>query len=201
MGFLRGSISIKRYFIEDIDVFKNNKEGLLALVNKNIFRPIDNEGIEEQVGWVSPFKIYQPVINYEDMFLDRFVYFAMRVDTKSVPKTLIEANALETIEKENLQIKSKKQLKDLKDDIKQKLLVRALPSPKIIEGIIDTTLSTLFVNSSSKKQNGYFLSLFGKTFDMKPTHINSTMFGFLSVKKPELIEKLATTEETYFNED
>jgi len=201
MGFLKGNLSLKRYFIEDIDVFKNNKEGLLVPVNEYIFRPIDDQAVEEQVGWVSPFKIYQPVINFEDMFLDRFVYFAMRVDTKTVSKTLIEANALEKIEKEQLQIKSNKQVKDLKEEIKQRLLKRALPAPKIIEGVIDINLSTLFVNSAAKKSNEYFMSLFGKTFNIKPIYINSTMYSYLSVKKEEIVEKLATTEETYFNEN
>lgn len=201
MGFLKGSLSIKRYFIEEIGVFKNNKEGLLEPINEYIFKSIDNDAIEEQVGWVSPFKVYQPTINYEDIFLDRFVYFAMRIDTKSVPKTLVEANALEMVEKENLSIKSNKQFKSIKEDIHQVLLKRALPSPKIVEGVIDTNLSTLFVNSASKKTNGYFLSLFMKTFDMKPIYIDSTMFSFLSIKDKEITEKLATSQETYFNEN
>jgi len=195
MTFLAGSLNLKRYFIEDISIFKKEKEKVLSKLQGFGFVPIEERAVEEQVGWVSPFKTTE--INHVDVFFDSYIYLAMRVDRKKINQEYLTLKFLDKIQKENLSIKSTKHASNLKEELREKLIKTAVPETIIIDAIIDVNSSTLFVNSGSQKYNNYFLTLFGKTFDIKPKHIDSTMFALMATKSIDTVASLGTIQEVY----
>ena len=194
MGFLSGNLSLKRFYIEDIGIFKD-KDKVLANMENFCFKDIEDEAAEESIGWVSPGKIYKTAIEAEEVFFGNYVLLALRYDTKKVSKTLVEFKAEKIIEAEGLKFTNNRELKRFKDDIKRELLKKSLPTPKVIEAVIDLNKSTLFLNSVSKKTGALFLSLFEKTFAIMPIYVDNTVFCHIAVGSGG-VEKLSSLTET-----
>ena len=194
MGFFSGNLSLKRFFIEEIEYFKD-KDRVIANLNNFVFKDIEYEAREESIGWVSPVKVYKTEIEVNEVYFGNYVLLALRHDTKKVSKVLLDCKLNEVIEKEGLSIQNNKQLKQLKDHIKQELLKKTLPNPKIIEAVIDLNKKTLLLNSTSKKLGALFLSLFEKTFSILPVYVDPTVFSYISTGK-EGVGKLSSLTET-----
>ncbi len=194
MGFFSGNLSLKRFFIEEIEFFKE-KERVVANLNNFLFKDIENASQEESIGWVNPLKVYDPLIKTEDIYYGNYLFLALRYDTKKVSKVLLDCKVNQLIESEALSIQNNKQLKQLKDDIMRELLKKTLPNPKVVESVIDLNKKTLLLNSTSKKLGALFLSLFEKTFSILPVYVEPTVFSYISVGK-EGVNKLASLTET-----
>jgi len=199
MGFFSGNLSLKRFFIEETDFFKD-KERVVANLNNFVFKDIESLPNEESVGWTSPLKVYKPSIEIEETFFGNYVLLALRHDVKKVSPLLVECKVNEIIEKEGLSIQNNKQLKQLKEDIKKELFKKTLPVPKVIEAVIDLNRKTLLLNSTSKKIAGLFLSIFEKTFSILPVYVDTSVFSYITVGKSG-VEKLASlTESVIYDE-
>jgi len=195
---LKGSLGIKRYFIENQDIFSENKNDVVERLLRYQFRSVETAAVEEAVGWVSPFRSYDPELTVEDTVLDSNIFLAMRIDKKTVPRLLLDSKVHQVLDSQSLPASGKQELKKLKEDIYQELLAKALPEPRIIEGVIDLQHSTLYLNTVSHRSSGLFLSLFEKTFDILPVHIDPTTFAYLTLKKDSKLQALANAGESCF---
>lgn len=195
---MKGSLGIKRYFIENQDIFSKNKNDVVERLLRYRFRSVETASVEEAVGWVSPFRSYDPELTVEDTVLDSNIFLAMRIDKKTVPRLLLDSKVHQVLDSQSLSVSGKQELKKLKEDIYQELLAKALPEPRIIEGVIDLQHSTLYLNTGSHRSSGLFLSLFEKTFDILPVHIDPTTFAYLTVKEDSKLQALANAEESCF---
>ena len=197
---MKGSLGIKRYFIENPNVFREDRDTVVERLLRYPFRSIEGSAVEEAVGWVSPFRSYDPSIKVEDTFLDSNIFLAMRVDRKVVPRLLLDSKINQNLDSGAVVAKGKQELKQLKEDMHQELLLKALPEPRIIEGVIDLPHATLYLNTASHRASGLFLSLFEKTFDILPVHIDPTGFAFLTLKEDTTLQALANAEESCFHD-
>lgn len=195
---MKGSLGIKRYFIENQDIFSENKNDVVERLLRYQFRSVETAAVEEAVGWVSPFRSYDPELTVEDTVLDSNIFLAMRIDKKTVPRLLLDSKVHQVLDSQSLPASGKQELKKLKEDIYQELLAKALPEPRIIEGVIDLQHSTLYLNTASHRSSGLFLSLFEKTFDILPVHIDPTTFAYLTVKEDSKLQALANAGESCF---
>ncbi|NOZ12012.1 MAG: recombination-associated protein RdgC [Acidobacteria bacterium] len=200
MGFLKGSLGIKRYFIEKPDVFSESRDKVVERLLDFQFRSIEGSAVEEAAGWVSPFRSFDPKITVEDTFLDSNIFLAMRIDRKTVPRLLLSNKVNQLLDSGSVLPKGKAELKQLKEDMYRELLIKALPEPRIIEGVIDLPHATLYLNTASHRVSGLFLSLFEKTFDILPIHIDPTGFAFLTLKDEAKLQVLADSEESCFHD-
>ncbi len=191
-------MGIKRYFIEKTDIFSESRESVVEHLRQYQFRSTENAPVEEAVGWASPFRSYDPDVTVEDTFLDSNIFLAMRIDRKSVSKLLLDSKVNQLLDSGEIAPKGKTELKQIKEDMLRELLIKALPEPRIIEGVIDLPHSTLFLNTASHRVSGLFLSLFEKTFGILPVHIDPTTFAFLTLKEEEKLQALANAEESCF---
>ena len=194
MGFFNGNLSLKRFFIEEIDYFKE-KERVIANLNNFAFKDIESEAREESIGWVSPLKVFKTEIDVSETYFGNYILISLRHDTKRVSKVLLDCRLNEVIEREGINIQNNKQLKQLRDDIKKELLKKTLPNPKVVECVIDLNRKTLLLNSTSRKLSGLFLSLFEKTFSILPVYVDSTVFSYIATGK-EGVKKLSLLMET-----
>ncbi len=194
MGFFSGNLSLKRFFIEEIDYFRD-KERVIANLNNFGFKDIENEAREESIGWVSPLRVFKTEVDVSETYFGNYVLLALRHDTKRVSKVLLDCKLNEAIEREGINIQNNKQLKQLRDDIKKELLKKTLPNPKVVECVIDLNRKTLLLNSGSKRLSGLFLSLFEKTFSILPVYVDPTVFSYIATGK-EGVNKLSSLTET-----
>ncbi|MCK5879135.1 MAG: recombination-associated protein RdgC [Holophagae bacterium] len=198
MGFLKGTLGLKRYFIENPDVFSQGRDKVIERMLRYQFRSIEGSAVEEAVGWVSPFRSYDPEVKVEDTFLDSNIFLAMRIDRKVVSRLLLDSKVHQLLDSGAHIPKGKQELKQLKEDMHRELLIKALTEPRIIEGVIDLPHSTLYLNTASHRVSGLYLSLFEKTFDILPVHIDPTTFAYLTLKEEAKLQALANAEESCF---
>ncbi len=195
---MKGTLGIKRYFIEEREIFLQDRETLVERIRQYRFHPIDGSPVEEAVGWVSPFRSYDSNISVEDTFLDSNIFLAMRLDQKSVSKLLLENRVNQRLHSGEIVPKGKEELKQLKEDTMKELLIQALPAPKIVEGVIDLPHATLYLNTGSHRVSSLFLSLFEKTFNLLPVHIDPTTFVLLTLKDEGQLQTLSDAGESCF---
>ena len=195
---MKGKLGIKRYFIEEPETFLKDREKIVERLLEYRFHSIDGSATEEAVGWVSPFRSYDSDISVADTFLDSNIFLAMRLDRKSVSKLLLENRVNQRLRSEEIVPTGKEALKQLKEDTMKELLMQALPEPKIVEGVIDLSHATLYLNTGSHKTSNLFLSLFEKTFNLLPVHIDPTTFALLTLKDEGQLQALSDVEESCF---
>ncbi len=165
MSILQGTVSLKRFLVMGpVPDEKDLQSGL----EQDQFRPFTDGLEEERVGWCD---WRNPLITPPDenwVGQERFAVFALRIDTRRVPSTLLKAHVdlrLQALQKErDLTFVGKEARISLADEVKVELLRKVLPTPKVIEVAWDLKGGILWTTASSAKAQGVLSSLFIKSF-------------------------------------
>lgn len=200
MGFLSGSLGIKRYFIEDMTPVASDPDRTLTQLGEYVFMSIEDAPVEEAIGWVPPLRVFDRTFKHEDVFMDRNLFLAMRVDRKSVSRVLVDAKINELLHKGEASPKGRQELKQLKEDLTHELLAKTLPSPRIVEGVVDLDRNTLYLNTASHRSSKLFINLFEKTFGVLPVHMDPTAFAYVALQNNESLTRLSETVESCFHD-
>ena len=165
MSILQGTVSLKRFLV--LGPVPDEKD-LQSGLNQDQFRPFTDGLEEERVGWCD---WRNPLITPPDenwVGQERFAVFALRIDTRRVPSTLLKAHVdlrLQALQKErDLTFVGKEARISLADEVKVELLRKVLPTPKVIEVAWDLKGGILWTTASSAKAQGVLSSLFIKSF-------------------------------------
>ncbi len=132
----RRSGSFVRWFVEGkpADV---SDTSLLDALRRERFRPIDDSATdEESVGWVTREDPSGGRFDPEDVIHDRFLVFALRVDRKRIPATLLRIHAradLRSAGGRNGKPLGRAQKKEILEETRRKLMARALPSVSLTD--------------------------------------------------------------------
>jgi len=174
MGALKGSISVRRYIITDkppADLRKQLVRGLKA----HAFVAIDPKtDVDRSVGWVS-------ILDSEDTELDAestlFVAtggeqlrVAMRMDVLK-PSSAEVRRQLETkvraVEAEEGRAITKRERRELKDEIAHSLRLRTLPRIRTFDVVWNLDTGRLYLWSQTKNVNEHFIELFTRSFALR----------------------------------
>ena len=165
MSILQGTVSLKRFLV--LGPVPDEKD-LQSGLNQDQFRPFTDGLEEERVGWCD---WRNPLITPPDenwVGQERFAVFALRIDTRRVPSTLLKAHVdlrLQALQKErDLTFVGKEARISLADEVKVELLRKVLPTPKVVEVAWDLKGGILWTTASSAKAQGILSSLFIKSF-------------------------------------
>ena len=165
MSILQGTVSLKRFLV--MGPVPDEKD-LQAGLEQDQFRTFTDGLEEERVGWCD---WRNPLITPPDenwVGQERFAVFALRIDTRRVPSTLLKAHVdlrLQALQKErDLTFVGKEARISLADEVKVELLRKVLPTPKVIEVAWDLKGGILWTTASSAKAQGILSSLFIKSF-------------------------------------
>jgi DNA recombination-dependent growth factor C len=165
MSILQGTVSLKRFLV--LGPVPDEKD-LQAGLEQDQFRPFQDGSEEERMGWCD---WRNPLITPPDedwVSQERFAVFGLRIDTRRVPPTLLKAHVdlrLQTLQKEkDLAFVGKEARISLKDEIKEELLRKVLPTPKVVEVAWDLKGGILWTTASSSKTQGVLSTLFIKSF-------------------------------------
>jgi len=165
MSILQGTVSLKRFLV--MGPVPDEKD-LQAGLEQDQFRTFTDGLEEERVGWCD---WRNPLITPPDenwVGQERFAVFALRIDTRRVPSTLLKAHVdlrLQALQKErDLTFVGKEARISLADEVKVELLRKVLPTPKVVEVAWDLKGGILWTTASSAKAQGVLSSLFIKSF-------------------------------------
>jgi len=181
-------------------MFTRNREAVVSRLAEFRFRSIEQQALEESVGWVPPLRVFDSEFNHEDVYFDELIFLCMRLDRKSVPRVLLDARVNEMIHTGEASPNGRAELKQLKEDVARELLARMLPTPRLVEGVIDASRNTLYLNAAAARTSRLFINLFEKTFGMLPVHIDPTRLVYLATGDLKQVQKLAETGESCFHD-
>jgi len=203
MGALKGSISVRRYAVTDAlpaDVRKKLVRGLRA----HAFVPIDPKtDLEHSIGWVS-------ILDSEDTTLDAegclFVgqggeqlRVSMRMDVLK-PSSAEVRRQLDTkvraAEGEEGRALSKRERRELKDELARALRLRTLPRVRTFDVVWNLDTGRLYLWSQTKSVNEHFLELFARSFALRLTVEGPSMWA-RSASDADTLARLQPTPELW----
>lgn len=165
MSLLQGTLSLRRFLVlGPIPAEKDLLDGL----DQDRFRPFEDGVEEERFGWCD---WRNPLITPPDenwVTQERFAMLGLRIDTRRVPATLLKAHVdlrLQKLMKEkDLAFVGKEARISLQDEVKEELLKKVLPTPKVVEVAWDLKGGVVWTTASTSKTQGALTGLFMKSF-------------------------------------
>ena len=181
--FLSKACSVTRFKVRE----EVTNEQLLAVperLRQFAFVDIDNVPEVQAYGWV----------NFDDM-LDAewrvsppekglYLTFALRIDTRRISPAVLKKHYREALEEEKKRLQainntfiSRERRKEIKDQVKLRLLNRAMPIPETHQVIWDPGKGIVMVSTASGKVLDIFLTLFVRSFDVSLDQLEPREFA------------------------
>lgn len=181
MGILSGSVSFSIYKLTEKvsdDIFKNISEKL----QEYGFQEIENLSLEKSFGWVSQEDWLDSSFQTSPI-KGNYVVFSLRLDTRRISPAVIkkhyELGLKELLQKKQAQGQkfiSKEEKKELRENIRLKLLTKTLPVPAVFDVVWDMLTNRIYFCSTREKVRELFIDLFVRTFELHPILITPTNF-------------------------
>ncbi|MEZ6186534.1 MAG: recombination-associated protein RdgC [Planctomycetota bacterium] len=125
------------------------------------------EGVAQ--GWVAPAHLFDGDFDRHRLFHGPYVTFALRIDTRKVPASLINAHAaLEinaALEAEGLDRLSNRRKREIKEEIRLRLAEETPPTQKAFGVFWNLEKRRVYLQNTSKTVNEAFRALFERTFE------------------------------------
>lgn len=170
MGFLSASASIAYFQLSGAEALQNNEQQLREKLATEGFRSIEQSAQELATGWVhfdddesSDFSSAQSCLR------DHYLCFALRQDRRKVPAALLKRQFSRLCDEflaasPTFQRVPKSQREQLRDQARETLLARTLPTPSITHVVWDTRHNLVRFCSLGKSNIDTFQGLFHQTF-------------------------------------
>ncbi len=201
MPFMDKTCGVTRLHMTDAkrDIFATVTDTLI----RHGFMPIDDMPEDRSVGWV----------NFDDM-LDAewrvsppqkgaYIAFSMRVDSRRIPPAVLkkELEKALRVEKERNQETGKKYISrerkhEIREQVRLRLKSRIVPTPKVIDVIVDEQHATVYLTTTAPKEVELFLKLFHRSFDVHAAP--QDCYTLAAAAFPEKAEYIDTLEDVTF---
>ncbi|GAB6096305.1 hypothetical protein JCM14469_25580 [Desulfatiferula olefinivorans] len=169
MGILSSTVSLTRYRVNgtfDDAPIERVEKGLHRLR----IQDIDTEPSEMSVGWTSLFEPFTPDFSGSSFLVASYFVFSLRIDKKTVPAKVlnkhVDIHQKKRLAETDREFLSKNEKKQLKDEVKQILLLRIPSVPNVYDVIWDYDNSLLWFFSTQKAACEELESLFLKSFNI-----------------------------------
>ncbi len=145
---------------------------------------------EPQVGWVSGRHLLDTQIDDATLYAGSYLHLFHRSAQRRVPPSLLKAEIrieeLVLMQAMNSQSISRKQKKEIKEDVIDRLLKNMPPTLRGIPCVIDTVNQILYLGAASKSQVDQFLLLFYESIGFEPAPLTpGAMVELLHNTKPD----------------
>lgn len=165
MSLAQGSVSLKRFLV--LGPVPDEKD-LVAGLAQDRFRPFEDGLDEERMGWADWRNPLLIPAEPDWVIQDRFALFALRLDTRRVPTSLLKAHVdlrLRRLmaEKDLVRVGREARL-SVQDEVKAELMKKVLPALKVIEVAWDLKGGQLWTTASASKAQEALSKLFMKSF-------------------------------------
>jgi DNA recombination-dependent growth factor C len=168
----KGSLTFRTYVIEGKKPIP--KLGtVLEKLEQFAFTGLGSAEEGSIAGWVAPEHLFDGHFGLEKVFRGPYAVFALRADTRKVSGPVLNAHtALEvaaTLEAEGLERLSASRRREIKSEIKHRLLEETPPAQKAYGVFWNLKQRTIHIQSTSKPVNESFRTLFERTFECELT--------------------------------
>lgn len=171
MGFLRGGVTFCRFAVEG-PVPPNYREDFPGRIRRFGFQELDEHSDQERsVGWVDIMDPLDAEFPGEGFFKQGYVALALRVDTRVVPAKVVRQHALmaqrEEAKREGLRFVSKERRKEIQEQVRWKLMRRAIPKSASYEVIWNLKTESILFGSTQPAICDIFAEHFQRTFGLR----------------------------------
>ncbi len=170
MGFLAASASICYFQVTGSLNLQENRQKLQEKLTEEGFRSIENSTDELSTGWVQLDDYDCSDFGSEhNCWRDHFLYFSLRQDRRRIPAALLKRQVIQLseqflAEKPTLNYVPKVEKEQIREQARNLLLARTLPTPSFYDVIWDTDRQLLRFCSLGQSTIDSFQSLFHQTF-------------------------------------
>ena len=186
MGILSTSLSLTRYRIVE-EVPGRLWPNIPDLLLKFSFQDIDDNAEERSYGWTCLDNMLDTHWETAAPQKGGYLTFALRLDTRRVPPAVMKKHytlelekLLKTMQDQGKKFVSKEQKKELKEQVKLKLLARTLPIPAQFDVFWNVDSNHVFLASTTDKIREMFEELFTQTFEL---HLEPLTPYFLALRE------------------
>lgn len=172
MGLLSASSTITRFIAPP--PARLDREATAEAISRRTFRPFDADAVADKqtCGWVA---IHDPLavhVDPGDLFYQQFLVIGFRFDKRAVPGKLLwlERRRLEEERKAERGIPrlGAAARREIKEEIEARLLVRALPAPRLFDCAWNLDNGRVYFTGKQKAARDAFVELFRETFGIQP---------------------------------
>ena len=199
MGFLAGAAAFTRYRITE-PVPDTLWAEVADRLKKNAFRDIDGTADERSFGWVSFEDMLDPFWREAPPQKGAYVAFALRLDTRRVPPAVYKKHFLLALREEERKAQeagrkfvSRERKKELREQVKLKLMARTLPIPATFEVVWNTQAGVIWLGSTTPKLRSLFEDHFTLSFNLHlepltPTRLALDVLGDARARELDNLE-------------
>lgn len=203
MGFIAASTSFTRFRIVE-DIPQTLWAELTERLKKFGFRDIDHNADERSWGWVNMDDMFD--INWEVSPPEKgeYIAFTLRLDTRRVSAAVMKKHLALALRDEERKIKeegkkyiSRDRKKEIKEQVRLKLMARSLPVPSVFDAVWNIRTNIVYLATTNGKIQDMFTELFTDTFEL---HLEpmTPYFQALGVLGEENQKKLDEVEGAVF---
>ena len=171
-------------------------ENLTRLLIQNSIVEIDDEDMDQSMGWTSFEDPFTPNFTGSSFVIGSQFIFSFRMDKKAIPSKVVNKkyhqemkNRLKESGKEFFSRNEKKQIKE---DILRELAIRIPATPNVFDILWNYEKSTIWFFSTQKSANEAFEVFFTKTFklNLMRRFPYTAALEFLSDSDKDLLDKI-----------
>ncbi|MCF7853193.1 MAG: recombination-associated protein RdgC [Candidatus Pacebacteria bacterium] len=127
---------------------------------------------EPQLGWVSGRHLLESRIDEETAYLGGYLRLCLRQAQRKIPASLLQAECrmaeLELMSEQGQETVGRKQRKQIKQEVTERLLPDMPPQLTGIHFVVDSSSDKLYVTATSDKQFDTFAAMFHQTVGFEP---------------------------------
>jgi DNA recombination-dependent growth factor C len=172
VGFLSGSTTVVRFVAAPPPHL--DRDAVARAVTRRVFRDLEPDGGDrsEAAGWVGVHDPLATTFTPADLFFQRHLAVGFRYDRRAVPAKLLSLErrrAEEALKAERgLERLGATARKQVKTDVEARLLLRALPTPRLFDCVWNLDTGRLYFSGRARRPVDAFVELFRQTFGVGP---------------------------------
>ena len=169
MSILSSSVSITRYQVlgQLVDPLMDT---LTRLLTQNAIVEIDDEDVDQSVGWTSFENPFTPDFTGSTFVMGSQFIFSFRMDKKAIPSKVVNKRFRQQITKllkeSGKEFLSRNEKKQIKADVIRELSLRIPATPNVYDVLWNYEKSSIWFFSTQKSVNEAFEVFFTKSFKL-----------------------------------
>lgn len=171
MGFLSASTGLTRYRLSD-EVGDDVLSDVQLRLKRFAFVDIDQSMEERSFGWVCFDDLLDAQWVAAGPEKGPYLAFSLRLDTRRVPPAVFKKHwmialreRMAQLGQEGKKFLSKDQKTELRDQVRQRLLMRSLPIPAVFDVVWSVRDNRVYLATTNTKVRALFEELFTQTFE------------------------------------
>ena len=202
MPFMDRTCNITR--IQMLDATdKNTFANVRDTLSRYAFRSIDDFPEDKSVGWVNIDDMLDTEWRVSPPQKGGYLTFAMRMDMRRIQPAVLKKELRKAIQKEEEENQktgkkfiSRQRKLELREQVSLRLKSRMVPTPKIIDVIVDDDQPLIYITTTTPKEVETFCELFTRSFGISVAPLD--FFGVAYIAFAEKRHELDVLEDTPF---